>query len=300
MQPQRPLLVPRCGPTAELGLPAETRSRQRSCKRWLATCRPLPLPRRRPGPLPTSPTKGPAAKPSWPQTLRAQPPVRPGTFLACARVLTRTQPRARGLHWQEYPTAGSRPHHTSSLTTSVSKLPASLSPHPERTQSRYVCTARSKGAATSGKHTSLWPAGSLDHVWQEEFQRSPPAAGPRPSGLGRNRFATATPSPPQTPPLPPETLLRASPQHQPCPKSTPTSACSLTSPLLPQPHPSHPQLPASPISTHPAPHAPLLPEPFQIPLLSRNLPLHLSHWPASPHPPLQATACSFFCFFEHE
>lgn len=180
-------LVPRCGPRAQLGLPAETRSRQRSCKRWLATCRPLPLPRRRPGPLPTSPTKGPAAKPSWPQTLRAQPPVRPGTFLVFARVLTRTQPRARGLHWQEYPTAGSRPHHTSSFTTSVSKLPASLSPHSERNQSHYVCTARSKGAATSGKHTSLLPAGSLDHVLQDEFQRSPPAAGPRPRAWPRQK-----------------------------------------------------------------------------------------------------------------
>lgn len=182
--------------------------------------------------------------------------------------------------------------------------PSSL-PHSPHTPREINHTTFAQPGARELPHLASIPPFCLQGPWttscrtssKEVHQLPALALGP---GLGRNRFPTATPSPPQTPPLPPETLLRASPQHQPCPKSTPTSACSLTVPLLPHMHPSHPQLPASPISTHPAPHAPFLPEPFQIPLLPRNLPLHLSHWPASPHPPLQATACSFFCFFEHK
>lgn len=99
------------------------------------------------------------------------------------------------------------------------------------------------------------------HIWQAYLPfawRVPGPASCRRSSqevhqlpsLGRNGSPTGTASPPQTPPHTPETLLRASPQHQPCPKSTTTSACTLTVPLLPQTQPpSHP---------HPAPHLPHL------------------------------------------
>lgn len=143
---------------------------------------------------------------------------------------------------------------SSPFTTSVSKLPASLSPHSEN-QSHYVCTVRSKEVATSGKHTSLSPGGSLDQRLAGGVPKK--STSSRPSSLGRNGSPTGTASPPQTPPHTPETLLRASPQHQPCPKSTTTSACTLTVPLLPQTQPpSHP---------HPAPHLPHLHPPHPPP-----------------------------------
>ncbi|XP_043731486.1 basic proline-rich protein-like [Cervus elaphus] len=60
---------------------------------------------------PPAPTHGPAAKPLWPQALRAQPPVCPDTSLVVAGFLTRTQPVAHGLRWKAHPTSGSRRPH---------------------------------------------------------------------------------------------------------------------------------------------------------------------------------------------
>lgn len=102
-------LVPHCSPRAELGLPAERRSRQRT-----ATAGCYLTPAASPTQLPTTPpapTHGPAAKPPWPQALRARPPARPHTSLVVAGFLTRTQTLAQGLRWKEYPTSGSRRPH---------------------------------------------------------------------------------------------------------------------------------------------------------------------------------------------
>ncbi|XP_043734974.1 basic proline-rich protein-like [Cervus elaphus] len=60
---------------------------------------------------PPAPTHGPAAKPLWPQALRAQPPVCPDTSLVVAGFLTRTQAVAHGLRWKAHPTSGSRRPH---------------------------------------------------------------------------------------------------------------------------------------------------------------------------------------------
>jgi hypothetical protein len=253
MQPQRPLLVRQCGPRAQLGLPAERRSRQRSCNRWL-----LPAARclshadaRHPTPPPPHPEKALLPSLRGPKPCGLSRPCVQAPFLC---LLASSPGPSRGLRdctGRNSPRLAAARTTSSPFTTSVSKLPASLSPHSEN-QSHYVCTVRSKEVATSGKHTSLSPGGSLDQRLAGGVPKK--STSSRPSSLGRNGSPTGTPSPPQTPPQTPphapETLLRASPQHQPCPKSTTTSACTLTVPLLPQTQtPSHP---------HPAPHLPHL------------------------------------------
>ena len=157
--------------------------------------------------------------------------------------------------WKEYPTAGSRPHHL--VTFHNVRLQAPCLTLPTLRRINHTTFAR-PGARKLPHLASIHPfrlEGPWTRVLQEEFQRSPPA----PRSLGRNRSPTGTASPSPTSPHPPETLLRATPQHQPCRKSTTTSACTLTVPRLPQTHPIIPPPPRS--APPPSAHPPLLPTP---------------------------------------
>lgn len=223
MQPQRPLLVPHCSPRAQLGLPAERQALKAALLQPLAApCRPLPLPRSCPRPLPP------------PHTANSLLP----SLRDCAGRST-------------LPLAAAGPT-SSAFPTSVSKLPGSVSPHSEN-QSPYVCTARSKEVATPGKDTSLFPGGSLEHRLAGGVAKKSTSSRP----WAQIGSPTATLSPPHTPPPP----LKPS-----CPPHLSTSPALPLTPPQPTPSPS----PCSCKRTHPT------------------------------HPPPQALACSFFCFFQRE
>lgn len=158
-------------PASPFGPALQSQSRARSARSkalkgallqpLAATCRPLPLPRSCPRPLPPPHTAllpsrcGP--KPCGLSRPCAQTP--PLWLLASSPGPSRWLTDCAGRHTPPLAAAGPT---SSPFPTSVSKLPGSLSPHSE-TQSPSVCTARSKEVATSGKDTSLFPGGSLEH-----------------------------------------------------------------------------------------------------------------------------------------
>lgn len=154
---------------------------------------------------------------------------------------------------------------SSPFTRSVSKLPASLSPHSEN-QSHYVCTVRSKEVATSGKHTSLSPGGSLDQRLAGGVPKKSTSSRPSAEmGLQQGRPHRLKHHPKHHPmPLKPCCAPHLS--ISPAPRAPPPQPAPSPCPYFPKrnPHPTPTQLPTSLICT-PPPHAQVLPEPFQIP-----------------------------------
>lgn len=236
MQPQRPLLVPHCSPRAELGLPAPRRSRERSCNRWL-----LPAAR--------CLSHAAAHDPSRPHTRPCcQAAVAPSPAGSAARV-PRHLPCGCWLPHPD-PAGGSRialegtPHlwqpPAPPLHLSQRLSPSSLA-HSRHTP-RINHPPFAQPGARKLPHLARIPPFSLEGPWsislQEEFLRSPHAPGPGPRSVSNSNALTTSHTTPS-----PETLLPASPQHQPCSASNTTSACTLTIPLLP----------TSPISTAPLP-----------------------------------------------
>lgn len=187
---------------------------------------------------------------------------------------------------------------SSPFTTSVSKLPASLSPHSEN-QSHYVCTVRSKEVATSGKHTSLSPGGSLDQRLAGGVPKKSTSSRPSAEmGLQQGR-----PHHLKHHPMPLKPCCAPHLSISPAPRAPPPQPAPSPCPYFPKrkPHPTPTRLPTSPICT-PPPHAQVLPEPFQIPGCPGTC---LCIWrtglpPPTPYPLPQARACSSFCFFQHE
>lgn len=185
MQPQRPLLVPQCSPRAQLGLPAERRSRQRSCNRWLlpaARClshadahHPAP-----PRPTPPHPTQkrpccqasvapspaGSAARASRRLSCVCSlphPDPAGGSGIALEGIAPGWQPPAPPLHLSQRPSPSSLPH----------------SPHTPRINH----TTFAQSGARKLPHLASIPPFRLEGPWtsvlQEAFQRSPPAPVPR-------------------------------------------------------------------------------------------------------------------------
>lgn len=180
MQPQRPLLVRQCGPRAQLGLPAERRSRQRSCNRWL-----LPAARclshadaRHPTPPPPHPEKAllpslrgpkpcglsrPCVQAPFLCLLASSPGPSRGLRDCTGRNSPGWQPPAPPLHLSQRPSPSSLPH----------------SPHTPRINH----TTFAQSGARKLPHLASIPPFRLEGPWtsvlQEEFQRSPPAPVPR-------------------------------------------------------------------------------------------------------------------------
>ena len=201
--------------------------------------------------------------------------------------------------WKEYPTAGSRPHHL--VTFHNVRLQAPCLTLPTLRRINHTTFAR-PGARKLPHLASIHPfrlEGPWTRVLQEEFQSSPPA--PRPSaeiGLQQGR-----PHRLQHHPIPLKPCCAPHLSISPAARAPPPQPAPSPSPDFPKRTPSshpHPARRLPHLHTPPPPQAQFLPEPFQIPVLSRTLPLHLSHWPASPHPPPQARACSSFCGFQHQ
>lgn len=300
MQPQRPLLVPQCSPRAQLGLPAERRSRQRSCNRWL-----LPAARclshadaRHPTPPPPHPEKALLPSLRGPKPCGLSRPCVQAPFLC---LLASSPGPSRGLRdctGRNSPRLAAARTTSSPFTTSVSKLPASLSPHSEN-QSHYVCTVRSKEVATSGKHTSLSPGGSLDQRLAGGVPKKSTSSRPSAEmGLQQGR-----PHHLKHHPIPLKPCCAPHLSISPAPRAPPPQPAPSPCPYFPKrkPHPTPTRLPTSPICT-PPPHAQVLPEPFQIPGCPGTC---LCIWrtglpPPTPYPLPQARACSSFCFFQHE
>lgn len=305
MQPQRPLLVPQCSPRAQLGLPAERRSRQRSCNRWLlpaARClshadahHPAP-----PRPTPPHPTQkrpccqasvapspaGSAARASRRLSCVCSlphPDPAGGSGIALEGIAPGWQPPAPPLHLSQRPSPSSLPH----------------SPHTPRINHTTFCTARSKDVATSGKHTSLSPGGSLDQRLAGGVPKKSTSSRPSAEmGLQQGR-----PHHLKHHPMPLKPCCAPHLSISPAPRAPPPQPAPSPCPYFPKrnPHPTPTRLPTSPICT-PPPHAQVLPEPFQIPGCPGTC---LCIWrtglpPPTPYPLPQARACSSFCFFQHE
>lgn len=137
---------------------------------------------------------------------------------------------------------------SSPFTRSVSKLPASLSPHSEN-QSHYVCTVRSKEVATSGKHTSLSPGGSLDQRLAGGVPKKSTSSRPSAEmGLQQGR-----PHHLKHHPMPLKPCCAPHLSISPAPRAPPPQPAPSPCPYFPKrnPHPTPTQLPTSLICTPP-------------------------------------------------
>ena len=181
MQPQRPLLVPHCSPRAQRGLPAERRSRQRSCNRWLppaARCLSHAAAHD-----PSRPHTRPCCQASVASAARAP------RHLPCGCWLPHPDPDgASGIALEGVPRLWQPPAPPLQLSQRLSPSSLAQSPHTRRINHPTFA----QPGARKMPHLARIPPFSLQGPWsiilQEEFLRSPQAPGPGPrSGFQQQR-----------------------------------------------------------------------------------------------------------------